>query len=93
MVEVLDHQLDDLGLIADIVALDRGFAVALSRFELDDTAVTLLLRVSQRLADTCRRSSYLECTLLEGGFEVVRLTGEDDLVQVEVVWAADEFAV
>jgi hypothetical protein len=44
-------------------------------------------------ADTCGQRYYLEGALLERGSEVVGLTGEDDLVQVEVVRATNELAV
>jgi len=93
VVEVLHHQLNDLRLVVGIFAVVRGRVVALGSFELDDAAVSLLWRISQESKLACGRSHDLECALLEGGLEIVGLTGEDDLVQVEVVWAADELAV
>jgi len=93
VVEVLHHELDDLRLVVGIVVLARSLAVALGRFELDDTAVSLLSRISQNSGESCGRRHYLERALLECGLEVVRLTCEDDLVQVEVVRAANELTV
>lgn len=36
---------------------------------------------------------YLECAALERSLEVLRLAAEDDLVEIEVVVSADDFAV
>lgn len=55
--------------------------------------MSLLLRISEGFAGTYGQGNYLEYALLERGPEVVGVTGEDDFVQVEVVRAADEFAV
>ena len=44
MIEVLHHQLDNLRLVADVVALGRGLVVTLGCFELDDASVSLLLQ-------------------------------------------------
>jgi hypothetical protein len=93
VVEVLNHQLDNLRLVVDIVVLGKGLTIALSRFELDDTAVSLLPQISQGSANTRGHRHYLERALLESSLEIVGLTGEDDLVQVEMVRAADEFAI
>lgn len=43
--------------------------------------------------DICGQRRYLERSMLESGLEIVGLAGEDDLVQVEVVRAANELAV
>lgn len=40
-----------------------------------------------------RVSPYRETSLLESGFEVVGLAGNDSLVEVEVVRSADQLAV
>jgi hypothetical protein len=93
VVEVLHHELDNLRLVAGIVVLARSLAVALGRFELDDTAVSLLSLISQNAEETYGQRHYLECALLECSLEIVRLTCEDDLVQVEVVRTANELAV
>ena len=36
---------------------------------------------------------YLECLIIEGLHEVVGLTAQNRLVEVELVWPADDFAV
>ena len=93
MIEVLHHQLDNLRLVVDVVALGRGFSVTLGCFELNDTSVSLLLRISNDFVDICGQRHYFERAMLESGLEVVGLTGKNDFVQVEVVRATNEFAV
>jgi hypothetical protein len=95
VVEVFRHQIDSLRLVVvvDIFGLAGGPVVALSRFELDDACISLLSRVSEGLDAVSGQLHYLECVLLNSGLEVVGLTGQDDFVQVEVVWAADQLAV
>ena len=71
MVEVLHHQLDNLRLVVDVVALGRGLVVTLGCFELDDASVSLLLRISHDLVDICALRHYPKCALPECGSEVV----------------------
>jgi hypothetical protein len=80
MIEVLHHQLDDLRLVIDVVALGRGLSVTLGCFELNDTSVSLLPLISHDFVDICGQRCYFERAMLESGLEVVGLTGEDDFV-------------
>ena len=65
MIEVLHHQLDNLGLIVDIVSLGSGRAVARSRVELDDASVSLLSRFSQGLGHLAESVVTLKVSCLK----------------------------
>ena len=65
VVEVLHHQLNNLGLIADIVSLGSGLTVARSRFEIDDASVSLLSRFSQGLGHLAESVVTLKVSCLK----------------------------
>ena len=91
VVEVADHQLHDLGVVASVL---RITGVRLYGFELDDAALALLSLVSERfeiLGDIAE--TYLERVCPQRRPEVLRVCADDRLVDLEVVWAADDSTV
>ena len=91
VVEVFDHQSDNLRIVACVIL---GVFVVFVCLELDHAALSLLKLVSTMLGvgnDVVW--SYLEAVRLESKFEVHRLTAQHDLVKVVFVDATNEFAV
>lgn len=70
MIEVLHHQLDNLRLVADVVALGRGLVVRRDCLELDGASVSLLLRISHDHVNICGQRHHLKRALPECCSEV-----------------------
>jgi hypothetical protein len=91
MVKVLDHQFDDLGIIAGVI---RGLRAVSHGLELDDTGCSFLWLVSiARKHITSAVSTYSESAALEGSHEVLRLAAENSSVEIEAVRSAKYFAI
>lgn len=94
VIKVLDHEFDDLRIVAGVVSLTCILSGLLRRLELDGTSFALLLGVSTPdCTQSGNRLSHLESALLECGFEVVGLASQDDLMHVEVVRPTDDLAI
>jgi hypothetical protein len=83
MVEVFDHQFNDLRIIAGIIRVLRIVSCGL---ELDDAGFSFLWSVSivQKHIRSAV-STYLESAALEGSHEVLRLAAKNGSVEVEAV--------
>lgn len=91
VVEVLDHQFDDFGIIAGIIRVLRTVSYSL---ELDDAGFSFLSLVStMRKHIRSAVSTHFESAAPEGSHEVLRLAAKNGFVEVEAVWPADDFAV
>jgi hypothetical protein len=91
VVEILDHQLDDFRIIARVII---ALWIICCCFESDDSEFSFL-RIVSTIRSWVRSAicSYLECLIIKGFQEVVRLTAENGLVEVEAVCSAIDFAV
>jgi hypothetical protein len=94
VVEEVHHELHNLWIIAGVVNILRGFRPGLNRLQLDGAAFAFLLHVNVAfIFESVVKHTYLERILLERGPEVAGLSHENDLVKVELVRSADDFAV
>ena len=92
MVEVADHQLHDLRVVAGVFRL---IGVRVYGLELDGAGLSLLSYVSkglELLLDNAAKT-YLERVCLHGCPEVLGVYADCQLVNLEVVWAADDSTV
>ena len=94
MVEVLHHELYDLRIIIDVVGVVRGSRIALDCLELDSAAITFLPHVNMaHMFGLGVANTYHESASLERALKVAGLSNEDNLVTIELVGSADQFAV
>lgn len=91
MVEVLDHQFDNLRIIAGII---RGLRIVSYSLELDDSRFSFLWRVSiVRKHTRSAVSTYFESAALESSHKVLRLAAKNSFMEVETVRSANDFAI
>ena len=92
VVEVADHQLHDLRIVAGVFGIIR---VRVCSFELDLAGLALLFRSAKnsRCYWALFPRTHFKRVCLQRGPEVLRMCADDQLVDREVVWAADDGAV
>lgn len=94
VVEEVDHEFHYVRIIAGVVSVLGGFRPCLNRLQLDGAAFAFLLHVNMAfIFDPVVKHTYFERILLERGPEVAGLSHENDLVKVELVRSADDFAI
>lgn len=92
VIEVSDHQLHDLRVVAGVFRLIR---VRVYGLELDGAGLSLLSYVSKgsKLIPGNAAETYLERVCLHGCPEVLGVYADCQLVNLEVVWAADDSTI
>lgn len=89
MIHVVYHDLDNLGVVAvveTVFGLDVFAVVVFARLELNDATCTFLaFSEYHSFVTEASQLSYLEGVALESDLKVLRMTGEYDFMEFEVV--------